>query len=362
MVLKGEIFMNLTNLKSGDIIANYPKMCELLEEPEKRGSPRDRQIEVWKRYFNYEKQRHKFSILEVYTTPLPPKVDGRSNGNNAIYIEYTSSLLLNQLAFTAKIVLSRGNKFIERTDNQIKLILGLCNEDYAHKDDIFEELYLNSDLTKNDWRSFYNRANTKHSEIIKSTFKNIAKNHKWLVVTRVTKVIEDKKLRIATECEENIIAEVKRAVLLDYNVKTIFIIYAKNKQEEFYERVNQLLYQAHNWEASYKVNKISFNANMAIDYLNYELTDDEELEKMTKVNLTIKMFLDEQAANSLASQEKRLSECNNEDNKPKKVDANNSKKSFAPPFPMPTKREEFLFHEKYLVNQILLSDLLIKLK
>ena len=88
--------MNLENIKIGDVFANYPAICSALSEPEKRGSPKNRQIASWERFLKFERQGHKFIILEIFSTPVV-KTDGRSKGNKSIYVEYTSSLLLNSL-------------------------------------------------------------------------------------------------------------------------------------------------------------------------------------------------------------------------------------------------------------------------
>lgn len=125
--------MNLAKIKSGDVIANYSKMCKQLEEPEKRGSPRERQIEDWKRYLNYEKQGHKFLIVEIYTAPAP-KVDGRSQGNHSVYAQPASCLLLDEIANLAPEASNEGKDFVELTNKEIKLLVGLCNQEYLDED------------------------------------------------------------------------------------------------------------------------------------------------------------------------------------------------------------------------------------
>lgn len=354
--------MNLTKLKSGDVVANYPKMCELLEEPEKGGSPKERQIEDWKRYFNYEKKGHKFLILEIYTAPAP-KIDGRSQGNNSVYVQYTSSLLLDVLAILALQTRSRESGFVELTNNKIKLILGLCNTEYTGEDEkLFDEMISNKEITTNDKQYFYNRVNSKHNEIIESAFKNLLKNNKCSEITDSYKIAQNGKFRLSTEYEENFIEEVHKLVLDEFGEKDIYTISSKGKKKPFYKRVNVLLEELYNWKVSYKTNLLFFNTDMLIDDSIYKLTEYEQIEFKAIVNNTIKDFTDNQAVDNKSKNELKIEKHNAsygyfKDTVYDKYD----KKRFAPRYPLGNPYKDYILHKYYVENQKLLSDLLIKL-
>lgn len=358
--------MNLTNLKSGDVIANYSKMCDLLEEPERAGSPRNRQLEDWKRYFNYTKQGHKFVIVEIYTAPAP-KIDGRSKGNNSVYIQPASYLLFNEIANLASQESNEGRDFVELTNQNIKLLVGLCNERYGVEDEkLFNKMVANREITLFDKQDFYRRANSKHREIIESIFKNLKNNNKCTEIVGSYKVLQDEELRLSTKYEENLIGEVSALVLSEFDVPNISSIYLKNKQKAFYKRVNDLLQERHKLEVSYKTNLLFFNSEIILDETIYNLSEDEKMELKSTVNKAIKDFLDDQAVkNIIKNKSKNQIEMIRHNASygffNDKVYKKHDKKRFAPCYSLGNPYKGYRLHEYYLDSQRVLSDLLIKL-
>ncbi|PPK68277.1 hypothetical protein B0F88_112109 [Methylobacter tundripaludum] len=349
-------------------------MCKLLDEPQRVGSPRDRQIEDWRRFFKYDKQGHKFIILEVYANSTP-KEDGRSKGNKSIYIEYTSSLLLNELPVHAFIASANERNFIELTDKEIKLIIGLCNQYYIDENEnMFESLYSNKIITEFDKNDFYSRATSKHNEIIESTFKHLTKNNKCLEINKIYKISEKRSNRIssstraASNYEENIINRVNNLVLNEFIDKDKTIvnmrsIHNRKMQKKFYNRANEILLKEYNWSVDYKTNKIVFNDDIIIDESRYILTEYEQIEYLAIVNKAVHDFLDTQAENKIIKQEEKRDAyyAKYDTNKNKSYDKHD-KNRFAPPFPFPPPYEGFILHNFYVENQKYLSDLLIKLQ
>ena len=85
--------MKLDNIETGMVVKNYKAMCEILgEDIATGGNARKAQIDEWGRYFDYEKQGHKFIINEVYAEPLP-----KDFSKNDIYSKYVNVLLLKIL-------------------------------------------------------------------------------------------------------------------------------------------------------------------------------------------------------------------------------------------------------------------------
>jgi len=79
--------MNIDKLKkyleTSNVLANYKKVCEQLDEKVLTGNAKLSQLKELERYFNFHKQGNKFVFTETYLEPKE-KVDGRKNtkGNN----------------------------------------------------------------------------------------------------------------------------------------------------------------------------------------------------------------------------------------------------------------------------------------
>lgn len=84
--------MNLKNIVIGMIIKNYKELCFLLEEPILDGNSKKAQMKEWSRYFDFEKQGHKFIIKEIYDIPLPEDFS-----ENDIYSKYIQVILTKYL-------------------------------------------------------------------------------------------------------------------------------------------------------------------------------------------------------------------------------------------------------------------------
>ncbi|MBS5955172.1 MAG: hypothetical protein KIB53_15295, partial [Paraclostridium bifermentans] len=84
--------MKFENLKEKIVIKNYKELCSLLEIKVTSGKSKKIQLEDLERFCEYHKEGNKFVIDEIFETPLP-KVDGRINGNNNVYVEEIGDIL-----------------------------------------------------------------------------------------------------------------------------------------------------------------------------------------------------------------------------------------------------------------------------
>ena len=57
------IEMDITNLKSGDIIKNYKELCILIQEEIKDGNAKKAQLKEFERHFKYEKRQMAHRLL-----------------------------------------------------------------------------------------------------------------------------------------------------------------------------------------------------------------------------------------------------------------------------------------------------------
>ena len=86
--------MRIENLHEGQIVKNYKELCEILNvEARKSGSNSHKaQHKEFNRYFEFEKQGHKYIIKNIHDKPKD-KIDNRSNnigGNNLKYKDILS--------------------------------------------------------------------------------------------------------------------------------------------------------------------------------------------------------------------------------------------------------------------------------
>lgn len=108
--------MNLKNITEETVIKNYKEMCTILEEPILNGNSKRAQLKEWARYFDYERDGHKYIIKEVYASPLPEDFS-----NNDIYSKYVQTILVKYLKESGK-----G----EFTMTQLLRLCGFVNENW----------------------------------------------------------------------------------------------------------------------------------------------------------------------------------------------------------------------------------------
>ena len=360
--------MDFSNIKAGDVVANYPKMCLLLAETQRVGSPKDRQIEDWTRYINFKKDKHKFIIIEIYPVEKP-KIDDRTNGNNSKYVQHTSLLLLSYLLKDCSYYGTTTTVFYNK---DIKTTIGLCNDRFIDKEEsFFKELYEDEDssITEYDKNNFYQRADNKFRELIKATIKQLNKDS--FIDIKETFIVSEKNSkesnRTATNKEIEIINSVKATILKQFYKMSLFAIYAKHLEEQYYERVAASLLSKHNLIIKYKAYQISFNEDISTLKDTYTLTEESRVESINIVNSAIHEFLDSQAKNNVDKQHKEdlefdaqaklLSEQQHElelqrikENKPR---------SFAISTSSLSTKVIYKYHPNYIENQKYLSSLLI---
>ena len=362
--------MDLSKIKVGDHVRNYPKMCALLSVDERGGSPKDRQIEDWKRYINFTKDKHEFIIIEIYPVEKP-KIDNRTNGNNSKYVQHTSLLLLSYLLEDCSYYGTTTTVFYNK---DIKTTIGLCNDRFIDKDEsFFNELYDDEDssITKYDKNNFYQRADNKIREIIKATIKQLNKDS--FIDIKETFIVSEKNSketnRIATDKEDEIINSVNKAILKRFYKISLFAIYARNLEEQYYERVAASLLSKHKLIIKYKAIHITFNEDVNTLKDKYTLTEESRVESINIVNNTIHEFLDSQAQKNVDKQHKEElkfeaeAKLHREQQRELELERQrikeNKPRSFATPTSSIMTKGIYKYHPNYIKNQKYLSSLLI---
>ena len=247
--------IDTSQLTIGLTVKNYKVMCELLSQPEKGGKARKLQLEDWKIYFDWEKSGQKFIITDIYDTPLT-KEDKRKLGNNSIYVKYIEVGLLQYLStqqgFTR--TLTKRNWW---------WLLGIVNDQYGKKT---EKELTNLDYTVTPWevKHFYQRCNKKLEEILFSAL-NSLKSRKLITYEIQTMIVKwnpekhcDEYFE-ATDNQKRQILEVEHYVLHNiYKYEKMIQIFLRFQQQEYYQKVNELLYEYYGWDHCFKQIKIIY--------------------------------------------------------------------------------------------------------
>lgn len=218
--------MNINKLKESNTreFKNYKVVCEFLEEDIKKGKGRDLQIEGWKRYFDFERNGHKYIITKIYDTPMS-KENNRSNSGILSRIsqgKYSKEMFPLVKNFVAK----NDIEYISKGIIMKKLKLKNNNYDVAMNNPSNTSEYLsdklNVDISKEDisviLHSIYDNATLK----IHNAFSNLEKlNYIYSYTDRLLTVFDNVKGQYIPDDNttyeiENIILVEKTLILKDY--------------------------------------------------------------------------------------------------------------------------------------------------
>lgn len=280
-------------LSVGMAVKNYSAMCKLLNQEEKIGTRSKKyQMEDWKRYLDWEKAGHKFIILKIYDEPLE-KIDKRSKGNNSEYLPHIELILLNYLSK------QEGYK-ATFTVRQLFLMLSMVNRNYIEKDyqKVKEQ---NSSISKWQYNHFYQRSYQKLKEVLFGALNNLKNrrliDYEKLTMIKIREFVDGSlrnTVRLATDDEKNYIRDTQREVLKEMKLESITQVFLKSKTEEFYNRVNQLLWERYNIYFSFIEIEILFTHKYIIEALEQAEINMER--KM--LNGKVVNFMNKQAENN----------------------------------------------------------------
>lgn len=339
--------MDLSGLKIGMTVKNYKVLCEILEQPIKDGKSRKLQLKDFKRYFDWEKSGQKFIITDIYDTPLT-KEDKRKFGNNSIYVKYIEVILLKYLS-----------KQKECTKTFTKRnwwgLLGIVNEKY---DRVSTKKLEDLDYTVTSWevKHFYQRCNKKLEEILFSAL-NSLKSRKLITYEIQTIIVkyDDKngeKYSEANDNEKKMLLDVEHHVLHNiFKYDKMIQVFLRFQQKEFYEKVNELLYERYGWDHCFKQIKIIYTPDGVRQVY-------PELE--AKLQKEISLMLNEEVCNAIDQNAKDIYSKQLKAHKEWEESCwanilNNEGKVIS------RKKEPFCLQHTYLDAQSILTDELIKI-
>lgn len=279
--------INTSRLQVGQVVKNYKELCALLGEEESAGNSRKAQLKEFARYFEWEKSGQKFLITDIYDTPLP-KEDGRNKGK---YVKCIEIILLNYLSK------QKGYTYTLSKKKWWEL-LGMVNRKY---DNVSQEelLEINPVITKFEIRHYYQRCNKKLEEILFSALRSLSSRKliDWEIETViVTRNQEKTHYRVANVFEKKMILRAERYVLHKImHLEKMFNVFAKQKQDEFYRLVNEILKDSldEDWQYYFKQVKIIYNHDQVVEAIPDIEAELRKLELNDKVVNTLNEHAEE---------------------------------------------------------------------
>lgn len=249
--------MKLDNIETGMVVKNYKVMCELLGEGVTDGNSRKAQINEWSRYFDYEKQGHKFIINEVYAEPLP-----KDFSKNDVYTKYVNTILLERMKKEVD-----GN--CDFTKNQLLKICGFVNENW-------DDLSLLADYAESNGIS-YGQAKYYYNQLYQHVYSYCTKaiercldrlkKRGFLVWNKRLWLQIDGESRLATDGETKDYLNMKMAVREEMGIKYINVY----NRDEYYRKLDSKL-KEHGWERAYTLIHIVY----ATDFIDKIIKESQE--------------------------------------------------------------------------------------
>ena len=233
-------------------------MCELTGAKYTTGEAKKAQIAGdgetgFKRFFDFEKIKSKFIVTDIYDEELP--VGGKARGNKNVYSTFVELILMNYLS-------EQNNDSEIFTRRKLWLLLGMTNDKYGKVSN--ESLKaLDKSITDYEINHFYNRSNRKLERILLSALGNLRNRRliDWELQTVICKDSSGKdEWFVADDEEKKIILDTEYTVLHEFGFQKIIQVFSTFKTEEYFNRVNEELYNNHKWKKFYKRFKIIYVA------------------------------------------------------------------------------------------------------
>lgn len=271
-------------------IYTYKQICDLTGAKYCSGEAKKAQIcgdgeSGFKRFFDFEKINNKYIIVDIYEKELP--VGGRSKGNNSVYSTFIELILMNYLANKED---SGAEIFTRR---KLWLLLGMTNDKYGRISNNSLKL-IDKSITDYEINHFYNRSNRKLEKILLSALGNLRNRRliDWELQTVICKDINEKEeWFVANDQEKKEILNIEYKVLHELGFQKMIQVFSSFKTEEYFTRVNELLYEQHKWKRFYKRFKIIYVAkNIQQSISEVELSLDKAL-----LNTKVANFLNNEA-------------------------------------------------------------------
>ncbi len=285
-------------LSIGLEVKNYKFMCNLLGEAEKTGHSKKAQVKEWERCFSFERSGQKYIVTEIFDEPLL-KVDGRSTGNNSVYVKYIELLLLHHLS-------EQPNHELTIIKNHLLERLGMVNKNYLDRKEMMKTFVDEFNLTRFELDDFYRRV---YPKLNKSLFKTLNSMQKRSLIEyseeTIIVVMKDgfENYRVAKADDITQIDAVYNLVLESFGFKSMGQVACRFMSQGFYKRVNKILREKFGWDRIYKQLKISLvDANFS-----FQNSRDRIEQASLELNSKILDSINDQALKLYAKNQEKVS-------------------------------------------------------
>ena len=268
--------MELSKLEPfiGHSIKNYKEMCNILGEDKKNGGKsKVAQLKEWERYFKYQREGHKFKIIEIYDEVLPKK-DGRKLGNNS---KYVSSIELILIDFLLK---QKDNNYV-LTKKHWFSIIGMVNKNYL--DEKYIDYLFGIGISKFYINDFIRRSKNKLDSILFTSLDNMKRRNLLEYVQQVVIKPIVGNYFIADKKQEKQIIDVQQVVLVQMGYQKIGDLLYKGLMKEFFKNVEAELKTLYDWKGYYKQYDLTYLGNRNTQ----NVTDDFIKNERKQLNINI---------------------------------------------------------------------------
>lgn len=248
--------MNLNNIKEVTTAKNYKEMCTILEEPILEGNSKKAQLKEWLRYFDYERDGHKYIIKEIYDIPLPEDFS-----DNDVYSKYIQTILTKYL---------KENGDGEFTMTQLLKLCGFVNEKWNNLT-LLNEYIENKNITYSQAIYYYNQlCYHVYTYCNKALIRCLDRLYKrgFLRWNKVLYIKVNNNIHVATKEETKKYLNITMKVREKMNIKYVNLY----NRDEYYKKVDFLLEQELGWNNAYEIIQIIY----ASDYINNIIKESEE--------------------------------------------------------------------------------------
>jgi hypothetical protein len=294
-----EFNIDLSKIKPNQIFNNYKALCKALNIIPAVGS---KNIKNQKKkiacYLVYKKLPGSNKIIIIDIKQIPDEIiDKRKYGNHSKYCPDIIKLLANYIYELSIYDANNPNEmvYILLSDKEIMAITGLCNSKYLYKS-YTDKLIKQGLVTRLDMFLFIQRHYKKSGEIITAALNQLTNHYKGLTYKKAFQLKEEEpnNIRVTTEEEYEMIKDINNKVLSSMNEKNMFFIFVKNKQDKFYEKVNEIVKEKINCtiiKELYIIDTPTYHFN---NYQN-RLEQEKKAEYLFKLNKKIIEYLDNNA-------------------------------------------------------------------
>lgn len=239
-VNKSKDITDVSKLNEGMVIKNYKEMCSILNEPIKTGGARNSQLDRWRRYFEWSKDKQKYIILDVYKNPLPKELS-----DNAIYAKFFEIIIMAALS-------KMDDDVYHFFPNQFFEMIGIVSQNYKYLNgyDALYEMFgengsVDNSITVFGSRAFNNIAGKRINDIVDCSLRALDRSglfhYKKQYALKTTPWNIAGGFVAASDVQEKMIVAAEQRAMRDFGIADKWIGYHSKISKKFINRINEYI-------------------------------------------------------------------------------------------------------------------------